>query len=110
MDNNTAVCYPRPVRTCSMSRPGLSDEPKINGSNINIDQISSAEIEQDFINKKNENEGCIASKEIMNIIYSPQTYDRNSNLKEAQIDIIRKEHNSKKNYQYYCKDSQISNK
>ena len=84
-----------------MSRPGLVDEHRNNIGNINIDQISSAEIEQDFINKKNENDGCKASKEIMNILCSPKPIDGNSKIIESQMQMIRKENNSKKNYKYY---------
>lgn len=101
---NNPVCYPRPVRTNTMSRPGIKNEPANSSSNINIDQISAAEMEKDFINKKNENDGCNASKEIMNILYSPQCYDNETNINHNERQMIRKENNSKKNYNYYCYD------
>lgn len=99
------VTYPRPIRTNSMSRPGVYSESIDKNQKINLDQISQEEIEQDFMKIKSNNADSQASNEIMNILCSPKPFDSNSSIKESEMQKIRKENNSKKNYNYYSHET-----
>lgn len=92
---NDGVIYPRPVRLCSFTRPGSTH---LHHDKINIENISPDEIEHDFSKIQSKVEGDSCHDEIMNIFYKKKPYDLNNEEIQKRMQMIRKEDNSKKNY------------